>query len=160
VWHLLLGGLWKPLDQAVVCKLLCCSQAMEDIIHAKCTGERCCCKLVWQCCAAVMWHGTLGLLHCVPHTASLPQHLFQSVFGACHLGTTKPLFGVRYVKVLKGNMCLPTASDMHTPVRCCAQSPHACIGIVAAANMPSHFLSATCRQVVNQDVSHRRSHQH
>lgn len=55
VWHLLLGGLWTPLDQAVVCKLLCCSQAMADFIHTKCTGEKIvCCRLVWPCCAAVM----------------------------------------------------------------------------------------------------------
>jgi hypothetical protein len=38
VWHLLLGGLWTPLDQAVVCKLMCCSQDMADLVHEKCAG--------------------------------------------------------------------------------------------------------------------------
>lgn len=44
IWHLLLGQLWTPLDQAVICKLLCCSQTMANLIHTKCQGGKCCCR--------------------------------------------------------------------------------------------------------------------
>lgn len=38
-WDLLLGELWKPLDQQVVLKLLCCSKSMMELVHSKCAGE-------------------------------------------------------------------------------------------------------------------------
>lgn len=39
VWDLLLSELWKPLDQAVVCRLMCCSRAMQELVHKKCAGQ-------------------------------------------------------------------------------------------------------------------------
>jgi hypothetical protein len=65
VWHLLLGELWGSLDQAIVSKLLCCSQAMADLIHTKCTGELYTSMMpvqsatVWlllHCCSCVVTH--------------------------------------------------------------------------------------------------------
>lgn len=65
VWHLLLGELWRPLDQAIVCKLLCCSQAMADLIHTKCTGElytsmmpvqSATVRLLLHCCSCLVTH--------------------------------------------------------------------------------------------------------
>ena len=38
VWDLLLDKLWSTLDQAVVCKMLCCSQTMANLVHSKCAG--------------------------------------------------------------------------------------------------------------------------
>jgi hypothetical protein len=73
VWHLLLGHLGTPLDQAVISKLLCCSQTMADLIHTKCTGEP------WYCSsgmalAMLLLCGTPPLDCCiVSHTSSLPQ---------------------------------------------------------------------------------------
>lgn len=37
VWTLLLQQ-WDPLEQAVLCKLMCCSQAMADLVHQHCAG--------------------------------------------------------------------------------------------------------------------------
>lgn len=38
VWTLLLQQ-WDPLDQAVLCKLLCCSRAMAQLVLQHCAGE-------------------------------------------------------------------------------------------------------------------------
>lgn len=38
VWDLLLSEV-EPLDQHVVCKLLCCSKSMCDLVHSKCAGQ-------------------------------------------------------------------------------------------------------------------------
>jgi hypothetical protein len=38
-WRLLLGELWQPPEQQVVCRLLCCSRAMARLVHALCAGR-------------------------------------------------------------------------------------------------------------------------
>jgi hypothetical protein len=59
VWRLLLEELWQPLEQEVVCKLLCCSSTMAQLVHSTCAGV----------CVAV----------------SLQMHtFFASTFAACH----------------------------------------------------------------------------
>lgn len=39
VWVLLLGRAWQPLHQQVICRLLCCSKGMADLVHATCAGR-------------------------------------------------------------------------------------------------------------------------
>jgi hypothetical protein len=36
VWRLLLQHAWQTMQQAVVCKLLCCSRAMTAVVHSSC----------------------------------------------------------------------------------------------------------------------------
>lgn len=39
VWRHLLQHAWQPLDYQVVCKLLCCSQAIMAVVHRTCSGR-------------------------------------------------------------------------------------------------------------------------
>jgi len=39
VWSLLLQHAWDPLDQQVVCKLLCCSRGMAAVVNSSCAGR-------------------------------------------------------------------------------------------------------------------------
>lgn len=39
VWSLLLRHAWDPLDQQVVCKLLCCSRGMAAVVNSSCAGR-------------------------------------------------------------------------------------------------------------------------
>ena len=38
VWQLLLGGLLQPLELSTICKLLCCSREMAELVHKACEG--------------------------------------------------------------------------------------------------------------------------
>lgn len=39
VWLLLLSRAWQPLQQQVICRLLCCSNSMAELVHATCAGR-------------------------------------------------------------------------------------------------------------------------
>jgi hypothetical protein len=39
VWALLLGKAWQRLDQRVVCRLMCCSNSMAQLVHSTCAGR-------------------------------------------------------------------------------------------------------------------------
>lgn len=84
VWTLLLQ-LWNPVDHAVLCKLLCCSQAMADLVHHHCAGAVVRRDTVMQQDIQLCWHNLICCL--AMETVQLGENVWAVASRTCSVAT-------------------------------------------------------------------------